>query len=147
MLMMQLHKPLRQAGDTIVEVIVVLAVLGLAISISYATANRSLQATRQAEENAQATQILQGQIEALRSYATNTSTDPNYIFRSPQTFCVATTGNIAEAPAACLNGIFAIAISYDSANSDTFTARATWDDVTGSGKDTVVMVYRVHPAL
>lgn len=165
-------QPLRQAGDTIVEVIIVLAVLGLAISISYATANRSLQATRQAEENSQATELLQGQIEVLRSYAANLSTGPNYIYQSPNAFCINTAGNIVSAPLISNTDVTAgntkdytkypnygggfganecyqsklyhIIIGYDSAQTDTFTARATWDDVTGQGQDTVTLVYRLH---
>src|SRR5690606_3729104 len=60
-------------GDTIVEVMVVLAILGLALSISYATANRSLIQTRQAQENAEATEIARGQVEALRTFGCQTS--------------------------------------------------------------------------
>ncbi len=38
----QRRQALRQRGDTIVEVMIVLAVLGLAIGIAYSTASRSL---------------------------------------------------------------------------------------------------------
>ena len=68
---------LRQSGDTIVEVLIVLAVLGLAIGISYSTATKSLLATRQAQENTQATQLLQGQIERLYALSANASTVPD----------------------------------------------------------------------
>jgi type II secretory pathway pseudopilin PulG len=166
-------RPLRQVGDTIVEVIIVLAVLGLAISISYATANRSLQATRQAEENSQATELLQSQIEVLRSYAAKPSTDPNYIYQSSPShaFCISTGGSVVTTPLIsntdvtagntisktytnypnyatsndCYQGkLYHIIIGYDHAQTDTFTARATWDDVTGQGQDTVTLVYRLH---
>ena len=40
-----------QRGDTIIEVLIVLAVLGLAIGITYATANRSILNARQAQES------------------------------------------------------------------------------------------------
>ena len=159
----------RQSGDTIVEVIIVLAVLGLAIGISYATANRSLQATRQAAENSQATEILQGQIETLRSFAAKPSTDPNYIFQSSRAFCISsagsivTTGTISNTDVAAgtttdytkypnyattndcyQNNLYHIIIGYDNASTETFTARATWDSVAGQGQDTVTLVYRLH---
>ena len=67
-------------GDTIVEVMIVLAVLGLALSISYATANHSLLNARQAQENAQATEYGQAQIEDLR--ALTTTTNPNIFAQS-----------------------------------------------------------------
>jgi prepilin-type N-terminal cleavage/methylation domain-containing protein len=151
----------RQAGDTIVEVIVVLAVLGLAVSTAYATANRSLLATRQAEENSQATEILQSQFETLRSYAANT-TGPMNIYQSGAGFCVAEDGSIVTsallspdktanpslyASGCYQNNLFYIAVFYDASTQDTFTAKATWDDVTGSGQDTVTLVDRLHPPL
>jgi prepilin-type N-terminal cleavage/methylation domain-containing protein len=64
-------KSLNNRGDTIVEVMVVLAILGLALGISYATANRSLLNARQAEENAQATHYVQSQIEILYNLASS----------------------------------------------------------------------------
>jgi prepilin-type N-terminal cleavage/methylation domain-containing protein len=60
-------KRLRQRGDTIVEVMIVLAVLGLALSISYATANKGLQQSRNAQEHSQALGIINSQIELLRT--------------------------------------------------------------------------------
>lgn len=64
-------KKLNQAGDTIVEVLIVLAVLGMAMSISYATANKGLQQSRNAEEHSQALGIINSQIELLRSAYAN----------------------------------------------------------------------------
>src|ERR1035437_2061628 len=61
------YRALYQAGDTIVEVMVVLAVLGLAFVISYATANHGLIQSRKAEEQSQALGIVDSQVELLRS--------------------------------------------------------------------------------
>ncbi|HVW22922.1 MAG TPA: prepilin-type N-terminal cleavage/methylation domain-containing protein [Candidatus Saccharimonadales bacterium] len=55
-------------GDTIVEVMVTLAILGLAFSIAYATANHSLMLARNSEEHSEATQFLQSQVEQIRAY-------------------------------------------------------------------------------
>lgn len=98
-------KPLNSAGDTIIEVLVVLAVLGLAISISYATASRSLLAARGAQENSEATQLVQAQIEYLRNYAKNPPGDAHDIFlKSPpfatdQLFCIDPFNGDVVAPA------------------------------------------------
>jgi type II secretory pathway pseudopilin PulG len=149
---------LSNTGDTIVEVMVVLAVLGLAISISYATANRSLLNARQAQENSQATELLQSQIEALRSLAPNGTADPaKNVFQSAGTkFCIDTSGanyTVAKPadtnPAnptspACQSGLYRIAVTYDSAANDTFTAKASWPDVLGEGQDSVTLIYRTH---
>ena len=55
------------AGDTIVEVMIVLAVLGLAFAISYATANHGLIQARNAEEHSEALGLLDSQVELLRA--------------------------------------------------------------------------------
>jgi len=89
-----------QKGDTIVEVMIVLAILGSALGISYATVNQSLLDTRQAQEAAQAAQIVQTQVEELRTMTDNPATiagnsNSNYIFNNPEPpFCItqATSG-------------------------------------------------------
>ncbi|MDB5170701.1 MAG: hypothetical protein JWO35_395 [Candidatus Saccharibacteria bacterium] len=120
-----------QRGDTIVEVMIVLAVLGTAISISYATANKSLMATRAAQENSQATALLQSQVELLRSMApTSTADKPAdqniFDLSRPNRFCVILTTHTPPAPATlavatatpgvagdpCKNGIYDIVIAY-----------------------------------
>jgi len=153
---MHLIKRLRrpgQAGDTIVEVMVVLAILGLAISISYATANRSLLNTRQAQENSQATELIQSQVEALRTLAVTGDT-PN-IFQAGPYCLVPIVPQPASGPYYTLlaGGCAAPPIPYHVAityvnnppsQSDTFTVTATWPDVLGEGSDTVTTIYRLH---
>ncbi|HSX47618.1 MAG TPA: hypothetical protein VLF63_02480 [Patescibacteria group bacterium] len=83
---------LNQIGDTIIEVMVTLALLGLALSISYATARRSLLNTRQAHENNLATELAQTESEALFFLAPN-STPSNLIaatnlFSQDTPFCI-----------------------------------------------------------
>jgi type II secretory pathway pseudopilin PulG len=56
-----------QSGDTIVEVLIVLAVLSLAFSLSYATANRGLSQSRNAAEHSEALGILNTQVELVRT--------------------------------------------------------------------------------
>lgn len=143
----KLQSKLGQTGDTIVEVIIVLAVLGFAISTSYATASRSLNSTRQAQENGHATQILQSQLETLRSYSLLPVSDPNNIFRLGD-FCVAATGAVLTAVGSTctFDTIYDVKVTYDPTFSS-FTAVASWDDIGGQGKDTVTLVYRIHKPL
>lgn len=151
---------LKNRGDTIIEVMIVLAVLGLAISISYTTANRSLLAARQAQENAKATQILHSQIEELRylAPAETTAGGPKDIFR-PGPFCikkvaaddyaVVTAPPAASPDPACyeVDSLYDITITYQNSPPDfpdTFTLSVSWTDVTGQGQNSVQMNYRVH---
>jgi type II secretory pathway pseudopilin PulG len=143
-------------GDTIIEVLVVLAVLGLAIGISFATANRSLLATRAAQENSQATAALQSEVEELRYLAPANSGQP--IFSQTQYFCIDTTNNTivllhngtltnlnsSTYPNGCVKqSLYYVAIAP--ATSDgTFILTAHWNDVQGQGEDTATLDYRVH---
>lgn len=141
-------------GDTIVEVMIVLTVLGLAISISYATANRSLLNARQAQENSYATNLLQSQLEALRILSKNPPNPPSgYIYNSTFQFCVDTTTPQPTVirdvgTSTCQfgpNNWYKVTIKYYPADSDKFTLQAVWPDVRGDGQDSVQLSYRLHP--
>lgn len=60
-----------QRGDTIIEVLMVLAILSLSFGISYATANRGIAQSENAQEHSQALGVLNGQLEELRSQIEN----------------------------------------------------------------------------
>lgn len=152
---MRQRRDRRQAGDTIVEVMIVLAVLGMAIGISYATANRSLLNARQAQEASLATELVQAQVEGLQTLAHGGT------IYTDSTFCIIDSGSgpavhvIAANDTACNLGEanrYAITINWNGATpaagsstpgSDTFTVKATWDDVEGQGKDTATISYRL----
>lgn len=162
---MLIRKKLTAAGDTIVEVIIVLAVLGLALGISYATANRSLIGVRQAQENSQATALLQAQVEKLRALACTTgigncsnASGANIYQPGGIKFCVTgTSGNYlviqssnAAYAADCQNqdSLYDIAIVYvpnsNVPQGGSFTLTATWPDIAGQGTDTVTLSYRLY---
>lgn len=148
---------LGERGDTIVEVMIVLAVLGMAIGISYATANRSLLNARQAQENSQAAELVQSQIEQLRTLTkSNCTTSPidndhciyNASSGGPSTpFCLV-GGKVksANTTSGCTNagenGRYKLTITRND-TTDTFTVTAKWDDVLGEGVDTVTLSYRL----
>ena len=150
------HKYFASRGDTIVEVIIVLAVLSLAITITYSTASRSLLAARQAQENARATQLLRSQIEALRLLAATPRIPippiKKDVFSQTGPFCIIKGGTGYEAvptsDAGCINIYTFYKIDINHTNTfgkpDTFTLTASWPDVSGQGDDTMVMNYRVH---
>ena len=54
-----------QRGDTIVEVLIALAVIGLTISTGYSIATRSLNGVQVSNERSEATKVAEGQIERL----------------------------------------------------------------------------------
>jgi type II secretory pathway pseudopilin PulG len=161
---------LNSNGDTIIEVMVVLVLIGFALSIAYATASESIIETRQAEENAQATTYVASQIEELRLAAeqdTNDQNSPNYsnannVFAAQKPFCLDPTLTISNPnpPSSnCTdnNSLFSVVIyncdllgnnsecATTTPLTDTFIVYATWPDVAGDGTDSVTQVYRGHP--
>ena len=59
---------LPQNGDTIVEVLICLAVVGFSLTLSYSLSRASLRKVRDAEERQQSTQMAQTQIERLKGF-------------------------------------------------------------------------------
>lgn len=80
-----LKKRLSSKGDTIIEVLISLAVLSLAFSLSYAIATKSLQDTQDTQEHSQALEYLDAQFEALKYTLANqglpaTALSPGAVF-------------------------------------------------------------------
>lgn len=65
-----LKNKLHQTGDTIVEVMVSLAIISMVLGASYAVANRSLRGVQTSQERTEASQIAQTMIETVKQYAT-----------------------------------------------------------------------------
>jgi prepilin-type N-terminal cleavage/methylation domain-containing protein len=163
----------QQRGDTIIEVMIVLAILGLAISISYATANRSLLNTRQAQEEAEAAEYVQSQIEGINALASNVViNNGNPLSSETGSFCI--TNPDPASPVIQQNSVTpcsfgslnynvvivscdsdpndplcistaAVTLATGSINTQTYVVQARWPDVFGEGYDTVTQVYRDHP--
>jgi prepilin-type N-terminal cleavage/methylation domain-containing protein len=146
-------------GDTIVEVMIVLAVLGLAISISYTTANKSLQAVRAAQESAKAHQLLQSQTELLRALSVTGNTNPAKDVFIPGPFCIdvrdpthvpptvkLTTDTKNAADPCYYEELYSISVTYVNTvtNPSTFTLKATWPDVNGKDTDGASLTYRFY---
>ena len=112
---------LNKKGDTIVEVLIALTILSLAMSISYATVNSSIQGLLVARTTAKATSLLQQQVETLRitsNLGSNTDTTG---------FCFDGKGSLAVAgTATCVINNTTVKITEDGAGSGKFTATATW---------------------
>lgn len=149
-------------GDTIIEVMIVLTVLGLALSISYATANRSLLNARQAQETTVATELVHSQLEALRVLAGKKDPPVSHDVFRPDGFCIDETvadySLITTPDPACQRSeLYSLEVLYcgnsngdplcsglTGANTDTFIVQASWEDIRTGGEDTVQVVYRAH---
>lgn len=146
-------KKLNKTGDTIIEVLLSLAVLGMVIGTAYAIASRSLKRAQQAQERTQATKLVEGQIDRIKYLSeSNLASDIvalNDITTSGTAMClkpfVSSGQTIIKAYAVgdnCKEGVFSYSILYDSTR-HLFTIKTVWDSLGSSGQENVTMQYRV----
>lgn len=151
-------KPLNNTGDTIIEVLIVLGILGFAFTISSATASRGLNKSRNAAEHSQALGIVNSQIELLRqavSKKTNVALSMPFCMNgtNPKPFApsygATVPANAADdvltnyPPECTSNNLYHQSITYD-AGSGYFTLRTRWDSIGNLGSQQELMTYRVH---
>ncbi|MDQ5972468.1 MAG: Type secretion system protein [Patescibacteria group bacterium] len=75
----------QQAGDTIVEVLIVIIVIATVLASAYGISIRSLQATQLTQERAFALKLAEGQLESLKSAA---SLPDSTVLDNDQGFCL-----------------------------------------------------------
>lgn len=146
-----------ERGDTIVEVLIAIAVVSMVLGGAYVTTNRSLQASRSAQEQGVAIKLVEGQLEGLKALADQ----PGGLATAPATFCILSSGG-KPAPVSVsgpgnpcsLNnqGVTASAtdqpaykIAITELTTDNFQITANWYDVSGNQNDGIQMNYRVYP--
>lgn len=141
-------KSLNQSGDTIVEVLICIAVVSSILAGAFVVSNQSSAAVRSSEEHAQATQYLQGQIEQLRADAL---TKPFSAFGANNTFCYKSDGSFTTySDANCTQGTFyklkvqAPASAPAADETATFKATVTWDALHGGGQNQENIYYKVQ---
>lgn len=142
---------LNQCGDTIVEVLVAIAVISLVMGGAFVMTNRSLQDSRSAQERVNATKLVESQIELLKNLAI---TSPSSIFGPsvPASYCITSASVVvASSNAACIVDISGTATTGQPAfhlsisrSGNTFTILDTWVSFRGNVTNNVVMKYRVY---
>lgn len=152
------------SGDTIVEVLIVLAVLSLAFAISTATATGGLRQSRNAEEHSQALGILSSQVELLRVGVDNNTINDTSVppVATPRTtFCMTGPASISKFSSATIippdtkNDNFTAYPNECKQNDDryqesvtrngnNFELRVRWDGPGSSGRQQEIFSYRVH---
>ncbi len=162
-------KNLYQKGETIVEVLLSIVVLGFTISVVFVIARNSLFTGQAASERTQVLTTVESQIESLKYLATlENSTSGDGVFgQGDKDFCINPSNNLIMTdlditPANCgLDafpdvGIF-LKINYnangpdglsDTYDDDTFTITTEWTRVggnSGSEKERLIQVVRIHP--
>ena len=137
----------KQAGDTIVEVIIAIAVISTILSGAFLVTSRSSRAVRDSEEHAQALQYLQGQVELLRAAAGRSGGLPATL-NTP--FCLGANQYYQPASSSVqctLGSFYKVVISSPSSSravnaTTTFNLVASWPALSGN-TDTVYLAYKV----
>lgn len=150
------------SGDTIVEVLIVLAVLSLAFAISYTTASRALNGSRNAQEHSETQNTLNSQIEQLRSAYSSGATVPegppfcmkdgavvNFPTGSsiPASASLDTFTTPSAYPTDCVNGFYHYSIVYTGATPTEkgyFDVRVRWDGPGSTGRQQVQTSYKTY---
>jgi type II secretory pathway pseudopilin PulG len=152
-----------QQGDTIVEVLIAIAVVSAVLGSAYGIVNRTVNNSQQAKEHSQALKVAEAQLERLRSApnragAFNPSLVsafclPDDLTKTPQNnpgislsaTSVSTTPSDYNALCRFSDGTaterYLVAITR---SSDIFKVYVSWEGATG-GKDLVNLAYRIYP--
>lgn len=92
-------KYLSKTGDTIIEVLLTMAVLGIVLAGAYAATTRSLNNIYRAQERVEALKLVEGQLEVLDLLGKSTKpadvASPTNIFGATHVFCIDTSNNNA----------------------------------------------------
>lgn len=161
-------KCLRQAGDTIVEVLIAITVASTILTGAFVSARHSLTGTRQSQERVEALKVAEEQLEKLREISANPG---NYFTNSSAMYnatCIDTSsppmvhtlapiysassenfGNGAAHPAACIrssSGVMYYPVIQRSAVSGgyTFIVIVHWDKVGGGSVEELTLAYRLY---
>lgn len=146
-----MHLSIKSRGDTMVEVLIAIAVVALVLGGAYVTTNRSLQATRAAEERAVALKLAESQIERVKGLL---AADPGSVTGATSPFCVSSASNlpVPASDADCAVGangdpssaepVYHLSIAKPTAND--FVLTVQWFNVSGQGQDSLQLRYRAY---
>lgn len=140
---------LNNRGDTIVEVLFATAIIASLLAGGYSLARLSIVEERRAQERGEALQLVQSQIESLKSYVVTAAQPP------AASFCMSGLSvNTIPSNNCEVNGsgmpttsepIYNLSISISTTGSASVcTIMAQWNDVSGAGKDSITMYYRLY---
>ena len=138
-----------ERGDTIVEVLMCVAVAGAVLASSFALVNRTARDARNAQEHEQALKVAESQVEQLKDHINNGKS----VAAVPLTFCFGTSGYTTSAPCLIPSGSgynYEATISSQNlpvlvkvTNGTVYTATVDWDGPGGS-REHVEVVYKVY---
>jgi prepilin-type N-terminal cleavage/methylation domain-containing protein len=153
---MVLKLSLKQRGDTIVEVLFAVVVIGIVLTGAYAVVTHSVQAEQDAQEHSYALGLVQSQIEQLRAYVLDNSSAPLPFNNQPG--CMFTSGStvtpenttspdctISASSNSGAKYSLNIALSTNGSDGPIYQVSARWTSLfSGTTTDQIKIPYRVN---
>ncbi len=120
---------LSSKGDTIVEVLIAIAIVSVVLAGAFAATRRSANATRTAQEQGEALKLAESQVELIKGAAS--SGNPNVI--STNDFCIIAATASLSPTNNCVtnNGIDYTTVVTHVAGTKDFVTKVTWDGLSG----------------
>lgn len=158
---------LKQRGDTIIEVMIAMSILGMVLATAFTIANRSYALGLAARERGEALQIAESQLELMQIASNTEGTDIFDYDPTNPLFCIDDTTNpisrigftgtpgeisgnidpITTYAPGCQLGTsdrFKVSIEQDSADTNTYSIRVRWESVLGGNIEELNHVYRIY---
>lgn len=155
---MSVHN-INERGDTIVEVLIAIAIASSVLGATFATMNRNLLLTRDMQEQSEASKLAQGQIEVLKALSDAGQVVAGAPLATAASFCLVggavttvaspsptsdpATDVWANYPAGCTSGFYHFVIRRDTVDAKLYRFYVRWDRVNGKGRNQTQMVFRI----
>lgn len=141
-------------GDTIVEVMISMAILGLVLSFSYASASRSLKVAQDAQERSYATKLAESQIEMMNAFLSSggssaaLQTGSYCIAHSAGSFSKQTVADVNDYnayPSECIReSLYHLAVTPATVSGITdYRVTVRWDSIL-AGRSEIEIMYKVR---
>ena len=133
-------------GDTIVEVLIAVAIVSFVLAVAYATSNHNVKSTVDAQEHSQAIKAVQAQLEFLRNQGKTAANDVCFDTSNGTELASSNAACTVSPYGASTQPNYKLQIFQPIGGSNSYTVTATWPSVFGNGLDsTITMYYRPPP--
>lgn len=135
---MHVRRRINQSGDTIVEVLIAIAVSSAVLGSSYAIVSRTIKSQQQTSEHTDALNLAESQLELLRQRVkAGGTTSSDFCFRPTGTY---QSPSSAACKLAAPNDRYQPRITK---SGDTFKIAVSWDGTHG-GTDNIELLYKAY---
>lgn len=143
-------KKITQRGDTIIEVLLAMTVIGLTLGISYGIANRAVLTGQLAQERTEALKLAESQIEIMKANISSGAISQSDYEDVTRPYCVSvvtpkqpTIDGVGDPiPGVCESSFYNYYILYSNTGATSYRVTVEWDTPSSVEKSKVEVVYR-----